>query len=276
MIKKYEFTEETKAICGRKLHRIRAIRNFGNVKADDLGGFIEKEENLSHEGNCWVRDDVTVYDNARIFGRAVIRGNAEICGRAVIRNNAIICGNALIRGNAEICGDAVICGNAEIYGSAEIYGNAIIYGNAVICGNAVIRGNAEIYGDAVICGNAVIRGNAEIYGNARIFGRAVIRGNAEIFGDAVICGNAVIRGGKWDKSPLYIQGTKWAFYVSSENTVTTGCQTHTYEEWQKNYKQIAEEHGGLEVLTEYIRYFNLACEMYGKEEYKIDLKEKAA
>ena len=76
MIKKYEFTEEIKVICGRKLHRIRAIRNFGNVKADDLGGFIEKEENLSHEGNCWVRDDVTVYDNARIFGRAVIRGNA--------------------------------------------------------------------------------------------------------------------------------------------------------------------------------------------------------
>jgi len=37
-----------------------------------------------------------------------------------------------------------------------------------------------------------------------------------------------------------------------------------------------EEHGGLEVLTEYIRYFNLACEMYGKEEYKIDLKEEAA
>ena len=198
MIKKYEFTEETKVICGRKLHKIRALRDFNDVKAGDLGGFIEKEENLSHEGNCWVYNNAKVYDNAKIYG------------------------------------DAIICGNAEIYGNAKIYGNAVIRGNAEIHGNAVIYGNAEIYG------------------------------------------NAVIYNGKWDKSPLYIQGTKWAFYVSSENTITTGCQIHTFEEWQKNYKQIAKEHDGLEVLTEYIRYFNLACEMYGKEEYKIDLKEEAA
>ncbi len=221
-IKKYEFTEETKVFCGRKLHRIRALRDFGDVKAGDLGGFIEKEENLSHGRNCWVRDDATVYDNARIFD------NAEICD------------------NAEIFGDAVIFGNARIYDNAEIYGNARIYDNA------------RIYGNAEICGNAVIYGNAEI------------------FGDAVIYGRARICEGKWDKSPLYIQGTKWEFYVSSENTITTGCQIHTFEEWQKNYKQIAKEHDGLEVLTEYIRYFNLACEMYGKEEYKIDLKEEAA
>ncbi len=103
-------------------------------------------------------------------------------------------------------------------------------------------------------------GNCWVYNNAKVYG------NAEIYG----C--VVIYNGKWAKSPLYIQGTKWAFYVSSENTITTGCQIHTFEEWQKNYKQIAETHGGLEVLTEYIRYFNLACEMYGKEEYKIDLK----
>ena len=216
MIKKYEFTEETKVICGRKLHKIRALRDFNDVKAGDLGGFIEKEENLSHEGNCWVYNNAKVYDNAKIYGDAIICGNAEIYG------------NAVIRGNAEIYGNAEICGNAEIYGNAIIYGNAKIYGRAVICGNAIIYGCAKIY------------------------------------------------NGKWDKSHLYIQGTKWAFYVSSENTITTGCQIHTFEEWQKNYKQIAKEHDGLEVLTEYIRYFNLACEMYGKEEYKIDLKEEAA
>ena len=28
MIKKYEFTEETKVICGRRLHRIRALRDY--------------------------------------------------------------------------------------------------------------------------------------------------------------------------------------------------------------------------------------------------------
>lgn len=70
-MKKYEFTGETKEIVlpYRKvvLHRIRAIADFGTVKVGDLGGWIEKEENLSHEGNAWVRGDAKVCDNAEIF-----------------------------------------------------------------------------------------------------------------------------------------------------------------------------------------------------------------
>ena len=53
--KKYEFTNKTIKIAGHTLHRIRAVRDFGDVKAGDLGGFIEKEDNLSHEGNVWTR-----------------------------------------------------------------------------------------------------------------------------------------------------------------------------------------------------------------------------
>ena len=74
--KKYEFTEETKVVCGRRLHRIRALRDFGGVEAGELGGFIEKEENLSHEENCWVYDNAAVYANARIYDDAVIYGYA--------------------------------------------------------------------------------------------------------------------------------------------------------------------------------------------------------
>jgi hypothetical protein len=53
-MKKYEFTDETIDFCGRKLTRIRAVIDFGSVKAGNLGGFIEKESNLSHDGNAWV------------------------------------------------------------------------------------------------------------------------------------------------------------------------------------------------------------------------------
>lgn len=53
-MKKYEFTGETKIRCGITLHRIRALKDFGVVCAGDIGGWIEKESNLSHEGNCWV------------------------------------------------------------------------------------------------------------------------------------------------------------------------------------------------------------------------------
>ncbi|WP_309486012.1 hypothetical protein [Bartonella harrusi] len=78
--KKYEFTDKTRKIESVTLYRIRALRDFGNVKAGDLGGFIEKEENLSHDGNCWVYDDAIVAMNA------VISENAKIFGNAYVRN----------------------------------------------------------------------------------------------------------------------------------------------------------------------------------------------
>ena len=53
-MKKYELTEETTNIFGKTLHRIRATRDFSNGHAGDLGGFIEDELNLSHDGDAWV------------------------------------------------------------------------------------------------------------------------------------------------------------------------------------------------------------------------------
>ena len=62
-MKKYELTEETKVIDGKTLFRIRALRSFGDIKAGDLGGFIENERNLSHEGNAWVNGDGLINSN---------------------------------------------------------------------------------------------------------------------------------------------------------------------------------------------------------------------
>ena len=47
MEKKYRLTDETINVDGRILHRIEALKDFGNVKKGDKGGFVEKEENLS-------------------------------------------------------------------------------------------------------------------------------------------------------------------------------------------------------------------------------------
>ena len=70
-MKKYEFTGETKEIKllfrTAVLHRIRATVSFGFVKIGDLGGWIEKEENLSHEGKAWVWGNAKVWGNAEVF-----------------------------------------------------------------------------------------------------------------------------------------------------------------------------------------------------------------
>ena len=45
-MKKYELTDETIVIGGQILHRIRALRDFAEVKAGDIGGYIENENNI--------------------------------------------------------------------------------------------------------------------------------------------------------------------------------------------------------------------------------------
>lgn len=64
MSKKFELTSNFKVFLGRKLFQIKAMVSFGDVKKGDLGGYIEKEENLSHGGNAWVSGNAWVYGNA--------------------------------------------------------------------------------------------------------------------------------------------------------------------------------------------------------------------
>lgn len=64
---KFEFTGETKTVMGHTLQRIRALRSFGNVNKGDLGGWLEKEENLSHERNSWVSGGAQVFGDARVY-----------------------------------------------------------------------------------------------------------------------------------------------------------------------------------------------------------------
>ena len=154
--KKYEFTEETIEVSERTLHRIKAIRDFGYVKAGELGGFIEKEENLSHEGNCWV------YNVAKVYGDAEVCGDAKVHGNAWVYGNAYVCGNAEVYGVAKVCDDAYVCGNAEVYGDAKVCDDAYVCGNAEVYGDAEVYGNAKVYGNANVCGDANVYGNAEI------------------------------------------------------------------------------------------------------------------
>ena len=98
MEKKFELTENYVVNeSGTKLYQIKCIKTFKYAKEGELGGYIEKEENLSQQGDAWVS------------------GNAEVSG------------------NARVSGNAQVFGNAEVLGDAEVYGNARVYGNALVC-----------------------------------------------------------------------------------------------------------------------------------------------
>lgn len=79
MKKKYRLlVDETITVSGRTLYRIEALRDFADVKKGDKGGYIESEDNLSHEGKCWVFDNARVSDNAWVFGDVELyKGNVS-------------------------------------------------------------------------------------------------------------------------------------------------------------------------------------------------------
>ena len=112
-MKKFELTTEfITNMFGKKLFRIKALVEFGNVKAGELGGYVEKEENVSQDGNAWVSGDARVYGDAEVSGDARVSGNAEVSG------------NARVSGNAEVYGDAWVSGNAWVYGNARVSSDA--------------------------------------------------------------------------------------------------------------------------------------------------------
>ena len=113
-MKKFELTAEfVTNVFGKKLFRIKALVAFGNVEKGELGGFIEKEDNLSHSGNAWVSGNARVYGNAQVSGDARVSGNARVYG------NAQVSGDARVSGNAQVSGDAWVSGDARVSGDAD-------------------------------------------------------------------------------------------------------------------------------------------------------------
>lgn len=71
-MQKYKFTGETKEVYGCTLHQIVCVTAFASVAAGEVGGYIEKEVNLSQDGNAWV------FGDAEVSGNAILRrGSTE-------------------------------------------------------------------------------------------------------------------------------------------------------------------------------------------------------
>ena len=109
------------------LHRIRALRDFSDVRAGDLGGYVESLDNLSQEGDCWVYGNARVCGNARVYGNAWVYGDARVYGNAWVHENARVCGNARVYGNARVHGDAWVHGDAQQSKMPESITNTSLY-----------------------------------------------------------------------------------------------------------------------------------------------------
>ena len=132
------------------LHRIRALRNVReDVRAGDLGGFVESESNLSQEGTCWIYDNAIACENARVTEDSTLHRSAKVLDAAVISGDACLDWSAFVMHNAvvasgDISGLAIVGGHAKILGGASNHSSPMIRDEASICGEVI--GNIEISG----------------------------------------------------------------------------------------------------------------------------------
>lgn len=140
MSKKFKLVKADKVIKtpeGKVLKQLVALKDFGDVAKGQKGGYLESAKNLSQDGNCWV------YDDACVFGTAVVSNDATVNGQSEV------------------------FGNARVFGRASITGKSKVYDNGNVCGAAMIS-SSTVRGEALIGGDAILNDGSDIYGNSLI------------------------------------------------------------------------------------------------------------
>lgn len=228
---KYELTDDFRRhdylLEGEKqqvrLRQIRSLIDFGDVKAGQLGGWIENENSLSQRGKCWVYGtECLVYGDSRVDDDAQIHGESTLCHQANVYGAAIV-ENSLISGECRIFDNARVQSGSQVIavrGLTAARDQILqIYGNSRVNASRIVH-QAQIYGEAIVT-NAFIEHRAEVFGNARLEGNEenniwicdcarifddarivagsgedqipTIRYSSQVYGNAVIEGDCVLK-----------------------------------------------------------------------------------
>lgn len=257
--KKYELTNESMGLFNSvTVYRIRALRDFADVKKGQLGGFIQHEANLSHEGDAWV------YDNARVFDKARVIENARVEGDATVFGAAIIGRSATVGGSANVYNKAIVCDHAWVTDYANVCGMAIIKDEAVVLDRASVEGKALIGRRSRVGGETTVSGEAEILTKSTVkflYIDAYIRGKARILSkkDVITIGPIGSRASTltaYRSLKPYVEGIE----------VSTGCfngplkafEYQVFERHRDNYVNLEQYRAAIAFIK---KFFEISTEL---------------
>jgi len=197
-MKKYRLSEQTRTLAYTEngtrqsvvVRQIIALRDFADVTAGSMGGWVDDVTALSQNGDCWIYDpNSTVFAGAQIEGNARLTQACEVSHQAHISGNAWI-DNSIVRHHARIS-DNVTVQCAEIHGFCHLFGNArILHHSKVIAAQGLTPDHnqiLQIYDNATVTASRIVH-QAQIYGDA-IVNCAFVEHRAEIFEHALLEGN---------------------------------------------------------------------------------------
>ena len=207
MNKKYELTDETINHYGTTLYRIKALKDFCDVKAGDIGGYVESEDNLSQEGNCWIFGDAIVKGKAKVLDNATAIGNAQVLDHAIIKDYAIVSDYATVTDHSKVYDHSIVVGCARINGTSEVHGYAIVGGNADVT-------YANIYNYAKVTDGVII--GSTINGDTLIDTHVYLKDNAYISSAS-------------DYFSITMNDIMATFYLSKDKDIYFSFRNHEYK-----------------------------------------------
>ena len=170
-MKKYELIKESKTMFeGIEIYRIRALKDFSDVRTGDIGGWVCSEDNLSQNGNCWIYDNAKCLDDARVYYNAKMY------------DNAIMYDDAIMYDNSRMFNNTIMYNNSRIFNNAKMYDNAMMYNKTRMFSNAIMGDNAIMYDDAIIGDNAKMFDNSRMYDDAIMYDNAILDKDKLLYG----------------------------------------------------------------------------------------------
>ena len=189
--RKYKITNNTMEFEGRTLYRIRALKDFSNIKKGDLGGWIQTEDNLSQEGYCWIYNNAKCMDSARIYDNSCMYDNSEMRGNSKMYDNSKLYDKSEMHDNSRAYDSSEMHGHSGMYGHSRKYGNSRMYENSRMWGNSKTYGNSEMHDYSKMHDysemheGSKIYNNSEMVGDSEMWGNSILKGNKNLYGKLV-------------------------------------------------------------------------------------------
>lgn len=117
-----------------KLYRIQALKTFTKpggcnpvVHVGELGGYVEVEDNLSQDGNCWIFDKARVKEGGRVLDDAIVYDKSLVSKNSIIRGRSIVGGHCFVT-NQSVIIDSTLEGNVIVNGHSIVHSGSYLYG----------------------------------------------------------------------------------------------------------------------------------------------------
>ena len=162
--RKYEMTNITMEFEERTLYRIRALKNFRNVKAGDLGGWVSGKHNLSQEGDCWIYDEAKCMDNARMYHNSVMYNNAVMCDFSEMHGDSAMHNYSAMLDNSRMYNCSAMYDNSRMYNDSKMYSNSRMFDNSAMYNNAVMLDNSKMFENSRMYRDSRLKNKENLYG----------------------------------------------------------------------------------------------------------------